>query len=74
MQLSMMKPDSNLQNENNSQPNEEAPESNFIKETVMSIFKFILLICLPVFSYIYLKKNFSKLDDLEFQTKFGTLY
>ena len=74
MQLSMMKPDSNLQNVNNSQPNEEAPESNSIKETVMSIFKFILLICLPVFSYIYLKKNFSKLDDLEFQTKFGTLY
>ena len=36
--------------------------------------KLILLLCLPCFSYIYLKQNFEKLDTKEFKLKYDSLY
>ena len=38
------------------------------------ILKFCLLIVLPLFSFFFLKKNFSKLDEPDFRTKYETLY
>ena len=40
----------------------------------VTIFKLSLLLILPVFSYVYLKANFEKLEDEEFNDYYGTLY
>ena len=36
--------------------------------------KLILLLSLPVFSFIYLKKNIDKMGEDQFSVSFGTLY
>jgi hypothetical protein len=59
---------------------EEVEETNdqFIEPTTENIFRAIfklsLLSILPWFSYFYLKRNYSNLDEEIFCKKFGTLY
>ena len=42
--------------------------------TIQSLFKLVLLLLLPGFSYVYLRLNYRKLEEPDFQQKFGTLY
>ena len=43
-------------------------------DSMVTIIKFLILICLPVFSFVHLKKNYLNLENGEFYTKFNTLY
>lgn len=50
-------------------------EGGFDMESLpASILKFFIIMSLPVFSLFQLKRNFEKLDDPDFNKKFGTLF
>jgi hypothetical protein len=38
------------------------------------MFKMLILVALPIFSFFYLKKKEKELEDEQFRKKFGTLY
>ena len=57
---------------------EEEVESEFkngtLAENIVTVFKVALLICLPVFSIVYLQFRRGRLRKKRFREKFGTLY
>lgn len=48
-------------------------EPNTLNVSIACI-KLFLLVSLPIFSYLYLKKNNDRLDDEAFENSYGTLY